>query len=484
LLKSRIQKIRQQQFAMTSTRTNALKQGLLASNEHLPIPAERVAELTSCLHDLDAALQHAAANPGSRNRMGSCFSGCLVGSKSKQTDSKVRTLKIKCQKICDSLTESQTCAEKVFRDFTQKVDQLMPEHTTTEASAVAEMILLGASQKSHDTQGSLYIVHHLIAQLSNPNNELAKAVANQKQMVKDVSDFTAAAQASLLDTGSLCLSRPSTTSATLLKKLQEVRLVVEQLDASNCTSAFNLSFDQMDSSDSESIGTIPAVDSKQHVWQLGDSATSTEAELPNGSAPAQNSDARRIRFEVVAADATELATKQPHLFETACAGTTEQSATADADGPESTLSAIIEEHTQPSTFGGLILKQSPALHRFGGYQQRFVKLTAGQISWSLVDSDGTAGQLKGFADLAGNICQAEEGSKSHFIIRPQDGERWQGFNTFKAGRKYRTLRFDVSESTHTLEQWIEAVRAHIVCCDKRFGLESSPAKQSSKLGGG
>lgn len=392
---------------------NAMKQGSFASNKHALISAENIAELFRCLNDVHAALQHAIASTGSQSRMGNCFSGCIAGTEHHQKDSKVHKLKIECSKLLDSLAQSQTEQEMLREDLTQKI-----EH--------------------------------------------AKVVASQQQVIQDVTNFIAGAQSSLLDAGSPCLPRPPWRAiAALLTKLQEMKLLLGQLEAGNSTPSTNLGPDQVQHS--EFVGTDPAPASEQKVQLLGESPTKAEATLPGLPAIARNS---KVRFV--------LPTKPFDPVDMDCAESTQQQqqkATVLTDEPESKLSAIKEEYNEPSTFEGPLLKQSPALHRFGGYQQRFVKLNAGQIAWSLVDSDGSAGQLKGYADLAGNICYAEEGNECQFIVRPQEGS-WQGFNTFKAGRKDRSLRFDVSGSTHTLEQWITAVRAHIAHCELRFGQGS------------
>lgn len=138
------------------------------------------------------------------------------------------------------------------------------------------------------------------------------------------------------------------------------------------------------------------------------------------------------------------------------------------------------ETLKPDDLIGLLWKRSPSPYLFGLHQRRYVELSGGQLSWSLIEGDSEPGQRRGFVDFCGHGCvvEAVEGSDQKFLLKPT-GETWGECGTFTGSNGgNRILQFDATDSGHERDKWIRAIQAHIAYGEHR--MDPSAIKKKGK----
>lgn len=141
---------------------------------------------------------------------------------------------------------------------------------------------------------------------------------------------------------------------------------------------------------------------------------------------------------------------------------------------------------------GHLWKQSPSMLRMWSYQHRYVEVRDLKLYWWRSQKEAHEAKFGkqevfyrrdkaeraventqgGMIDLGLTPCKVQaadpKGSKLVFNIQPLRGKIWQGA-TFTGGDKSRVFTFDVTDSEHTLDEWIAAISKHIA-----YGAEHGP----------
>jgi len=121
----------------------------------------------------------------------------------------------------------------------------------------------------------------------------------------------------------------------------------------------------------------------------------------------------------------------------------------------------------PSPLRGLLWKQIPTWVGFGLHQQRYVCLEVGRLDYSKPAPGGRPGEYRGTIDFVANRCEVQEvdGTKTKFVVRPQ-AEEWLWGN-FTGAQDGRLFVFDASDSEHSRDVWVDAIREHICYGDRK-----------------
>lgn len=146
----------------------------------------------------------------------------------------------------------------------------------------------------------------------------------------------------------------------------------------------------------------------------------------------------------------------------------------ETQAPETTTSmsgSVHREDDVPSVLSGLLWKKSPNPLKLHKFQRRYVEVREAKLLWWYPDVDRES-EPKGCLDFRVNPCVVDTESKEgRFSVKPKDGT-WKS-GDFTGAHKGREFQFDASDSEAGLQKWIEALQAHILYGEGKFGSRIS-----------